>query len=372
LTPFQNKPGGPFMVWVPSSTGAKKRRSTGTADAQTAKGVAALVARLRRQRRWDLLDPAAAGDVALGRLYDADELGTLDELAQTLKDVDLSPLVSEWGRHADPKYVKQVRRLIPEGRRFPRSSFTTSKISAFLAGLKDARAHQQKEKLASGSTRNRYHAALSEFAKWLVEREIIPTNVLRDVKRSRENPSKIVHYGPQDARRLIESLWGSDHRALEALMAVTGIEWSAATPLTRADFNLSHRRIFAQGTKTNYRTRYIYAMRATEWEWAWALVERHVKKFTPNQRVFAELPHGAAIAEHQRACVRQHLPMTTLHDWRHTYAVNALKAGTNPRYVKQNLGHSPRSALLETVYGVWIPDERERETEAQVTRRVTR
>jgi integrase len=216
----------------------------------------------------------------------------------------------------------------------------------------------------SGSTRNHYRAALVEFGRWLAEREVIPRNHVKDVQRHETNDARMVFYGAQEARRLIESL-PAPQAALESLMAVTGIEWSAALRVRRSDIDVDRRKVFAQGTKTDWRTRHIYGARAPEWSWAWDIVAKHVRRLTPNELLFPGFRPTTAIYRHQSACKRQGLPKTSLHDWRHTYAVAALKRGEEPRYVKQNLGHSPRSTLLETVYGVWIPDEREREEAAE-------
>jgi hypothetical protein len=38
---------------------------------------------------------------------------------RTINDVDLSPLVDEWAKETNAKYVKQVRALITAGTRYP-------------------------------------------------------------------------------------------------------------------------------------------------------------------------------------------------------------------------------------------------------------
>jgi hypothetical protein len=62
---------------------------------------------------------------------------TVKAVAQDVErsDVDLSPLVNEWAKKANAKYVTQVRVLIPATERFPRSQFRKARISKFLAEL---------------------------------------------------------------------------------------------------------------------------------------------------------------------------------------------------------------------------------------------
>ena len=46
----------------------------------------------------------------------------------------------------------------------------------------------------------------------------------------------------------------------------------------------------------------------------------------------------------------------TLHDLRHTYAVNALKKGYKPTVIARQLGHKDAS-MIDKVYGRFIPGE---------------
>ena len=48
----------------------------------------------------------------------------------------------------------------------------------------------------------------------------------------------------------------------------------------------------------------------------------------------------------------------TLHDGRHTHAVNLLRAGASPQLVKTHLGHNDTN-LVWRVYGNYITDDRD-------------
>jgi integrase len=48
----------------------------------------------------------------------------------------------------------------------------------------------------------------------------------------------------------------------------------------------------------------------------------------------------------------------TLHDGRHTHAVNLLRAGASPQLVKTHLGHKDTN-LVWRVYGNYITDDRD-------------
>jgi integrase len=332
---------GPYVIRVSSRDGRSIRASTGTTDEGTAKAVRTLIRDLRMQRRFDLIDAVVDKRITLRDLYDYHRLGKLEELVAELADADLDPLVSEWERSgANERYVFHVRRLIPEGSRFPASRFRRKTVSVFLAGLP-----------VSGSTRNRHKASLSVFAKWLVEREVIDSNPVRDVKSAKPNPARMVWLSKKQARQLVAAL-PQPYRALEALMAGTGMEWSAIANTKREDVDEKERKILARGGKNRYRTRNVFVTES----WAWNEFWPHLKTLHPNAPLF-DLKHDVALLVHHEASKAVGLPKSTLHDWRHTYAVKALKDGVDRQFIKRQLGHAPNSTVVETVYGVYLPTE---------------
>lgn len=343
------------MLRVYNRSGDSIRASTGTRDIETAKAVRSMLRDLKDKREWAILDAIVAKRFTLRDVFDAHRDNRLDEMVTELDDADLDPLVSEWERSgANKRYVFHVRRLIPEGARFPASRFRRKTISVFLAGLS-----------VSGSTRNRHKASLSVFAKWLVEREVIETNPVRDVKSAKPNPARMVWLSRKDAKRLIEAL-PAPYKALEALMYGTGMEWSAIANTRRSDVDTEERKIHAKGQKTRYRNRNVFI---TD-EWVWKIFSAHLKTLLPNSPLF-DLKHDVALLVHHEASKAVGLPHSTLHDWRHTYAVNALKEGTDRQYIKQQIGHAPHSNVLETVYGVYIAEKPKRTRKLSLQRHGT-
>ena len=106
----------------------------------------------------------------------------------------------------------------------------------------------------SSSTRNRHRAALSQFGRWLVEREVLETNVVRDVRAQRENAARAAVYAPSDVRGLVEAM-PLEYRALAALLAGAGVEMQVAKRLRRRDVDLDAWTVQASGSKTAWRNR---------------------------------------------------------------------------------------------------------------------
>ena len=350
---FRAKGAKTYKLRVTDLAGNSATLSTGTRDEDTATAVEAMVTRLRSERKKKILHLLVQKQVSLSETFDAYQEGddAMDELLDTIKDVDLSPLVEQWGKHVARKSMVQVRCLIPEGQPFPVSRFRRKAISEFLANLE-----------VSGSTRNRYKAALSGFAKWLVEREILETNVVRDVASYKPNEARLARLEREEAKALLRWL-AQPYRALEALMAGSGVEWQAVERAARRDFDLEKWTFHAHGGKNRYRNRVV---KITE-PWTRAAIRQHVERFGPNAMVFEGITEWGALRMHKKASKALKLPMTTLHDWRHSYAVNNLRDGMKPQVVKRQLGHAPNSTLLERVYGVWIVTDSDYPAEALAT-----
>jgi integrase len=137
---------------------------------------------------------------------------------------------------------------------------------------------------------------------------------------------------------------------MEALMAATGVEWQVIDRLRRRDVDLEARTVHASGSKTRWRNRVV---RPTE-EWAWQIFADYARAFTGNALLFEGLRHSAALRTHKRIGRSLGLPVTTLHDWRHTYAVQALRDGYTATVIAHQLGHRDAYLLL-TRYGRHVP-----------------
>ncbi len=326
------------------------RISTKTKHRATAVQMAEMLSGLRSRRVWEVLDAIAARLISLGEVFDAyREDAQLTDVRASLDEVDLEPLVSEW--HKDQtarrtasadKYARQIRLLIPAGQRFSRARFTRRTISEHLAGL-----------AVSGSTKNRHRAALSGFAKFLVEREVLEHNPVRDVAASKPNRARMRYLERRVAQSLVASL-AQPYRALEALMAGTGMEWQAIAALVDRDVDLAAGTVHAHGAKNEWRERVV---RITE-PWVLPHIAEHMSTVLPGARVFAGVTEKRAIAAHHEACRILGIEHCTLHDWRHTFAVQALRDGLSPSTVARQLGHH-NAHLTFTTYGRFVPDERD-------------
>jgi integrase len=347
VSPFLSKGAKTYKGRAWDRAGNRYVRSLGTTSKAEANLVQAYLMECRRRRDWRTLDAVIGGRLPAIEAYHlalegglAKKLADIDAAEKEAAEPDLDPLVTEWARVAtSDKYVRQVRSMIPEGKRYGLSQFTRKAVSTHLAGLK-----------VSGPTRNRYRVALSQFARWLVEREYLDANPVRDVRGFKEHDPRMQFYTREEAQAVMRWL-EYPVLALEAFMVGAGLEVGAVLRLRRRDVNIDTREVQVRGTKNRWRAR---AVRVTE-DWAWQLLVGYVRQFTPDAPLFPRITERAALDAHKAACKAAGVAVTTLHDWRHTYAIQALKDGLPPQTVKRQLGHSPHSTMLERVYASWLP-----------------
>lgn len=344
--PYQPRPGGVWMTRI-----GNRRLSCGTRDEQTAVMVENfarwLVYKSTKER---LALEVLTGKIPLVKAFDFHNTGRLDDLLIVPKDdPDLVPLLRDW--QGGERYKLQVGRLI--NGHFFASEFTRKRVAQFLSGLP-----------YSNSTKNRHRAALSRFARWLIEQEILDTNPVRDVQMVKENPARMTWLERDDAKRLILAVQ-MPYRAAIALMAATGMELQAVERVTRRDVDLDAGTVRARGGKNFWRDRVV---RGTE-PWAWEIFADYAKDFLPDAPLFGDVSRDTIRSHHHRASKVLKLPKTTLHDWRHSYAVWSLRDGLSYAVIARQLGHKD-TTLLQTVYGKFVPDERDFETHA--TRRALR
>lgn len=340
--PYQSRPGGVYLTRI-----RNRRLSCGTTDRETALDVERFAKWLARtSTKARALELVLSGEIPLAKAFDYHHAGRLDDLLVVPKaDPDLSPMVDQWAKN--PKYVAQVRRLIPAGVPFPASRFGRKAVSTFVDSL-----------AVTNSTKNRYRAALSQFGRWLVEREVLDHNPVRDVQMRKPEDVPIVWLELPDAMAVIAAL-ELPYRAAEALMVATGMESQAVRRLRRKDVDLDARTARAWGSKNKWRNR---VCRGTQ-PWAWGIFADYACTFTPNAPLFAHLKHWAWLSRHYGAIRAVRAERITLHGWRHTYAVLSLREGLSPTVVARQLGHRD-AHLVHTIYGRFIPDERDYATHA--------
>lgn len=327
----------------------------GTPDEQTAEAMDAMLRTLARRRQWGAATAIIERRTTLPEVFDAYEAGTLPALLARIGEADLDALLTEWAKAgANARYVVQVRRLIPKGERFPVSEFRRKRLSAFLSSLP-----------VKGPTKNRYKAALSMFARWLVEREVLETNPVRDIRGQPTPKRPPVFLEPAEVKALVMALHGPA-RVLGALMAGTGMEWGAASRVARRDVNLEARTIYARGTKNQYRTRYVEVSEP----WAWEIIVEACRELSP-LALIAPIRENAALLQHHAASKALKLRRTVLHTHRHSFAVMHIRRGSDHQWIKNQLGHAPHSTLLYTTYGVYLA-ERTLISGSDSTRQTTR
>jgi hypothetical protein len=165
-------------------------RSTGTEDLVLANRVKRMVDELlddHRAAEW--IERVLANEITLLDLYKHRAAGSLPAFRAQLAvkqtddaDADLDPWVTKWVKEHLPtldisegvrvEYARQVRLLIPAGKRFPKSKFTEDNLKDALNKLTDARTGGP----LSSSTRRRYFAAWKLFYRFAKKRVPLDVN----------------------------------------------------------------------------------------------------------------------------------------------------------------------------------------------------
>ena len=375
-------------VAVPTRTGWIKR-STGTSDRSTARAMERMLAQLGPYgaRAWDLLDAVLAKRLSLGALFDAYRNDDLDGLRARLADVDLAAHVPGWEAWLTDRvkattadhYRAHLRTLIPDGQPFWRSGLTAPAVARWLASRTALVAKRRRSPKASrrqpdpparpvsASTKRRYLAAVQSFASYLREMGILTTNPLRDLQAPPPAPPRCQFLELPDVVRLVE---GSArlYQAIFALAYGAGLEISAILAGTESDVDCAARSLRARGTKAWNRDRLAYIA-----DWAWPFVERHLTTLLPGERIFRGIDRWKASDYHREQLRALGLPPLWLHDSRHHWAVENLRAGVPVELVARQLGHRDGTLVLK-VYGRFIPHDvewtywRERLAERQASK----
>lgn len=337
---------------IPNSQGTRVDRALGTRgrpvlDGRTARAVAGWVKLQADRRAWDVLDLIADGRLSAADAYEAANAGTLALRLAQIHDVDLAPLMADWlaalakrpkpGAGTRAKYATQVGAFV--GAHCPRSTFTRARVAAWLDSL-------------TVTATNRYRAALSSFADWLVERDVLEHNPVQKVKARAEAAPRTRFLEVDEAIRVLERV-APRSRVLHYLLAGTGLEVSAALALQARD--VGHDGLVrARGSKTPHRNR---TVRVT-WAPAWDVLVPALGARLPGAPLFPGLTATMALRDLQAACRAAGIVPLRSHDWRHTYAVRELRAGMPLALVAHQLGHGS-TILAQRVYGRFVPTEQD-------------
>lgn len=351
ITPFLR--GRWYWARVPRLDALAVQRSLGTDDLGVARAMCEFLRWLRGRRESYLLDQLASGKVGVGPAYTAYTENRLEafirELREGITDADLEPYVARWQKELERRkrpnprtrgaYLAKVRTLMPEDQPFRRSQFTKQKIREWLSGLDIGQP-------------NRYRAALSSFAEYLVFEDALPSNPVRQVPMATEREPRALHLSPEDATRLVGAI-ERPYRGLHALMLCTGMEVGAALAVLRQDLDFARRTAYARGTKRAWRQRTctVYG----PWLALWATIQAELPATLPTARVFAGLDAEGSLRALRRALAATGLPEDyRQHDHRHTWAVRAVRDGLALHTIAYQLGHRDATMVMK-VYGRYQP-----------------
>lgn len=371
---FRAKDAKTYKLRVDHPDGRHATLSTGCRDLEDARDVEAVVDRWRgrkgkRHQRLDVLDALIEKRVSLVAAIDAYHAGTLDELleANPRASLDLrarvngapSP-VEQWledkrkakrGAGQAATYDKQLRVLFPEPT-LPIARFTRKEVWERIDQLD-----------VDTPTKNRYRAAASSLAKFLVKRELLERNFVRDIEGFGENDPRLVYYEIEDAKRLVAAL-AQPYAALAAAAVGFCMEWTALEHATVADFNLSAEPPIAhvRGTKRSWRDRYVPLVQ--ELRWVLDSLRPALANKLPTALVFDAITEWRAI-DVQRAAAKtlelhaigeDEFGEHSIHDWRQTHAVALLRWGYSEQIAADHLGHK-NTTLVRENYGRFRPNE---------------
>ena len=301
------------------------------------------------------------------------------------------------GEQSDPQKVRYVNhvRLVIEAKPAERDRFewflSTDNLKTAIEELRVTRGYKTK-------TLKKVRLAFGQFAKFLMARGVIHTNPvgegrlkLKPTKTEEAAKAKVHRYTAGEAKALLFEYMGPEPRwevgqegvkemryggrdgfeawrATVALAFGAGAELSAMARLTKRDFLLDQGRVWMPGTKHTSRARWCHII-----DWCLDVVRPYVESlpspdsyFLPRAREGKSKTHTMnALTRHQRAaCKALGIENRGFHKHRHGHAVYMLEQ--NPqidrRVIKDQLGHTNNSTVLDTVYAVYTAQDRLDET----------
>jgi integrase len=371
---------------VPRSTGARKD------DLIVANRVKRMVDELSESPKtahW--LD----ADVPLLDLYQHRSAGTLPLLAERLRagaaaqaDADLDPWVTTWEKEhlavvgisekQRQEYVRQVRVLIPEGRRFPKSRFTEDAVKKALGSLVEPRSGLP----LTGSTRRRYFVAWKLFYRYARKRVPLDVNPFEDAEdwTPANNSSRTVYWDHATTLAVLAKMSGEPLFIMALIFGTGGelgtqdrggvlkMEGRHIGPEPEDEHELPW--VIIPGSKNQFREdRTVFVNR-----WAWAMIREHVQGIKPRQSLWSTLDIdgrgedvrdafyaaqvAAGVIEQPPKSARTGLPLWgraephRIHDARHTYCyVRLLGDDGEPRqsvtFCSKQLGHGDEQMVMK-------------------------
>jgi integrase len=358
------KRNGVYWYRVRTPMGASRRVSLETRHEPTAKAVAAWADEVReRLDRQRVLHAVVAGELTLPQAFvlgEADAVAWLERQREVEADREVTPAdMDAWGRWVMERgartaadiYRGQVARLLPTP--LYESMLAPRTITAALDGLDVA-----------APTRGRYRAAVASLCAFLHRAGRLDENPMDHVPGYGASTPRDVWYSTDDSLRLLHALPESQ-QGLEAVMWACGWEWAAITNARVEDFDLTAGTAFARGTKTAKRRRMTVITESA----AVPFIAAALKGKLPKALVWGGCEVSTIRRRHQAAARQLGLEHTTLHDWRHTFAVRELRKGRSLTFVSQMLGHK-NTTLVQTTYGQYALTTAELQDHAAQSRHI--
>lgn len=316
----------------------------------------------KQYARPDIIDALVSKRIKLAAAFEAHQSGALAALLEQhpATGIDLTAWLDAWiadkrkqkrGAGQADTYEKQLRVLFPK-RPLTLDVFTRKELWSRLDALE-----------VEGPTKNRYRAAAASFAKYLVKRELLERNFVRDIEGFGESDPRLVYYEVKDAKRLIGGL-AQPYAAIAAFAFGFSAEWGAITRAVVGDFDLTADPpiVRVRGSKRAWRDRHVPLV--NELAWLVPFLAPALARKAKSALVFDGIEEWRAI-DVQRAEADAAKPKIvavgekeygqhSLHDWRHTHAVALLRFGYDEQIVANHLGHK-NTTLVRERYGRFKP-----------------
>jgi integrase len=359
------------QLYVPLRSGGLVQRSTGTPSIAVRNKLKTILAELRAEGRWTLIEAVSlipAGKkkprLAMMQLYAANAAKTLDQLEARFASATLAAHVDAWqawvvaqrgATGTDANYRQQVDTFLAKYPEATTADLEPAKVTAWLGGL-----------TCSTGTRRKYLYALRSFLNYLRTMGLVKGDPLADVKAPKKNPPRLRWETAENDRRIVE-VADVKYRALFAFIKSTSADVGAAIGRAkRRDIDLARGVATLRGTKTDRRQ----VHEAMIEEWALPYLTEYLSRMLPNATLWPARPKGAtagatgryvsegytrsgAAHHHERCCELVGIEDYSLKDARHSVAVRMRFAGYSFEDIAEQLGNSPYQ--VATVYARFKP-----------------
>ncbi|HEY5222314.1 MAG TPA: tyrosine-type recombinase/integrase [Microbacteriaceae bacterium] len=261
---------------------------------------------------------------------------------------------SAWRLHVEPRWGRTMIGTIRH-----------SDVQAWVTQLSNG---TEVKKPKSPTIVRRCHDILAGILDSAVRDHLIPSNPARGVKLPRRVSREHVYLTNDPVAKLLEAC--SDHAAIVAILAYTGLRWGEATALRVRDVDTGRRRlsvaenaVYVNGAivvgtpKTHERRSVPYPQfLSTPLAAACEGKRRDDIVFDDGLGGYQKTPTMTVNSWWDRALDKAHLPAMTIHDLRHTAASLAVSAGANVKAVQRMLGHASAAMTLDTYSDLFDDD----------------